>query len=438
MDSTQRRPKIEYLEYRWILTSVTQVRYFDTWDAGIIKSTDVAGVTYHPPSGHLFLSDSEINEIEEFVGDNMFEVSLLGDVVFNEFESGNREPTGITYNQFDGYFYVTNDTGDKFVTRYDANLNNPLLEVSTTDAVASATDPEGVTSDPSTGFLYVADGANGGLQVLAYNSNIDFQYSFDVSNRMADAEGIAYHAPTNHLFIVDGKDDQILEYILTGTYVADYDIRGLFPSPKAPQGLTWAPTSDPNDSPSALSIYSADGMQDNFADGRVYEASIPFSGNSPPTSVGIPDVFVNVHAPDTVIDLFAVFEDADADMTYTIQANSNPALFTSATIDGVLGTLTLDYAPATLGTSNITLRATDTGGLFVESTFSANVVPPNQPPTTSGIANITVVEDSPDTQINLFAAFEDPEDADHELTYTVESNSNSSSTPPRFKRRLAC
>ncbi|MFB3105846.1 MAG: hypothetical protein ACE1ZA_13125, partial [Pseudomonadales bacterium] len=163
MKRKRRRLAFERLEDRRLLTGdISQLGYFDTWDGGIIRSTDVAGIAYHPPSGHLYLADSEINELPIFNGDNIFETSLSGDQVFREIASNNTEPTGITYNEFDGYFYVTNDTGPKTVTRYDSNLNNPLLVISTKDDVSSATDPEGITSDPSTGFLYVSDGNGGG------------------------------------------------------------------------------------------------------------------------------------------------------------------------------------------------------------------------------------------------------------------------------------
>ncbi len=149
--------------------------------------------------------------------------------------------------------------------------------------------------------------------------------------------------------------------------------------------------------------------------------------NDPPTTSGIADVTVDEDAPDTVIDLFAAFddiEDADAALTYSITANTNVGLFTATTIDGVAGTLTLDYAPDQNGTADITVRATDTSGDFVECTFTVTVNPVNDPPTTSGIANVTVDEDAPDTLIDLFAAFADIEDADTALTYSITGNTN--------------
>ena len=135
---------------------------------------------------------------------------------------------------------------------------------------------------------------------------------------------------------------------------------------------------------------------------------------------------VNEDAADSVIDLFAAFadvEDADNALTYTVVGNTNAALFTGTAVNGVAGTLTLDYAPDSNGTADITVRATDTSGAFVESTFTVTVNPVNDTPTGS-IGNVTVNEDAPDSVIDLFAAFADVEDADAALTYTVVGNTN--------------
>ncbi len=418
---------------RMLAGDIAQVGFFDTWDGGIIRSTDVAGIAYHAPSGHLFLADSEINELPNiFLGDNIFETSLTGDQVLREYTSNNTEPTGITYNEYDGYFYVTNDTGSRQITRYDDNLNTPLLQVSTRTAISSANDPEGITSDPATGYLYVADGNGGGRQVLVYDSNLQFQYNFPVGAQMNDAEGIAFHTPSRTLFLVDGSQDMIFQYTLDGVFLDNYNIHGFSPSPKAAQGLTFGPTSDPFDDPANLSLYIADGMKDNYPDGGVFEAQIGNvapPGNVAPTTSGIADVYVNVGAADSVIDLFSAFddfEDPDTSLSYTLESNSNPSLFTSTSIDGVLGTLTLDYVAGMTGSADLTLRATDTGTppLYVETTFRVTVAPVNQPPTTTGIGDVTVAEDSSATLIDLFAAFDDAEDSDSSLVYTLQNNTN--------------
>jgi hypothetical protein len=270
----------EILEDRRMMASLTQTDYFHTWAGGIIRSTDVAGVTYHPPSGHLYLSDSEIDELSQFVGHNIFETSLAGDRVFREIASNNNEPTGINYSSFDGFFYVTrDDRPQRGLLRYDDRLNTPLAYVDTSLAVPTATDPEDVTSDPTTGFLYVVDGSGGGRQVLVYDANLSFRYSFSVADRLADAEGIAFEPNLRHLFIVSGVEDDVLEYTVTGSFVARYDLNGFAPALRAPQGMTFAPTSDPTDHPSRLALYIVDGGQDNFPDGGVYEAVLSDPSN---------------------------------------------------------------------------------------------------------------------------------------------------------------
>ena len=123
--------RLELLEHRWLLAGgVAQVGYFDTWDGGIVPSSDVEGITYHP-SGALYLADAGIDEQPSiFNGDNLFETSLSGDQIFRGIASGNSEPTGITFNQFDGYFYVT-DADSQLVVRLDSALDNPRYEFAT-------------------------------------------------------------------------------------------------------------------------------------------------------------------------------------------------------------------------------------------------------------------------------------------------------------------
>ena len=274
-----RRAMFERLEPRTLLAGdISLIRYFDVWDGGIIRSTDVAGIGYHEPSGHLYLVDSEMDELappydEIDNGNNIFEVSLRGDEVFREIASNNIEPTGITYSPFDGFFYVTNDD-KQTLTRYDHRLDTPLATVDPRDDVASARDPEDVAADPVSGMLYVADGKSGGTQVLVYNANLVFQYSFSVASHVADPEGIAFHPTLRRLFLTSKPDHKIFEYTLDGVFVEEYDISGFSPKPRTEQGLVFAPTSDPHDAPDAIALYIVDGGTDNYPDGWVYEARI--------------------------------------------------------------------------------------------------------------------------------------------------------------------
>ena len=150
--------------------------------------------------------------------------------------------------------------------------------------VPSATDPRGITSDPSTGILYLADGRDGGRQVLAYSldmsspneatRSVNFEGAFSVSTQMDEIEGIAFHEPSGHLFLIDSRQKIIFEYTTTGDLVQQYDISGFSPAPESPQGLTFGPTSSTSDHPDELSLYIADAGDAGTADGGVYEAVI--------------------------------------------------------------------------------------------------------------------------------------------------------------------
>lgn len=97
--------------------------------------------------------------------------------------------------------------------------------------------------------------------------------------------------------------------------------------------------------------------------------------NDAPTTAGICDVTVNQNAADYVIQLFDAFDDAeddDDDLTYSVVGNTNPSLFDSWDIDAY-GGLTLDFAADAYDGADLTIRATDSQGLFVETTFSVYV-----------------------------------------------------------------
>ena len=63
-------------------------------------------------------------------------------------------------------------------------------------------------------------------------------------------------------------------------------------------------------------------------------------------------------------------EDADNELTYSITQNTNPELFSSVVIDQSAGTLTFYHAIGATGESQITLRATDSAGAYVETTLA--------------------------------------------------------------------
>ncbi len=76
------------------------------------------------------------------------------------------------------------------------------------------------------------------------------------------------------------------------------------------------------------------------------------------------------------------FADVDDDvpggqLTWTVTGNTDPSLFNSITVDLVKQLLVLDFATDQFGVADITVRATDRGLLFVETSFTVTVQGPH-------------------------------------------------------------
>jgi len=203
---------------------------------------------------------------------------------------------------------------------------------------------------------------------------------------------------------------------LTGSAIlADYEA--------ALKSITYENSSDaPDTSTRTVSISITDGESSSNILTQDFNV---ISVNDAPTTTGLADITVTEDAADSVVNLspaFADVEDLDPDLTYTLEGNTNSGLFSTATIDGVAGTLTLDYAPNENGSSDITIRATDTGGKFIESTFTVTVNADNDTPTIANlIPDQTATED--DAFSFQFAAntFDDVDVGDT-LTYTSNAS----------------
>jgi hypothetical protein len=120
------------------------------------------------------------------------------------------------------------------------------------------------------------------------------------------------------------------------------------------------------------------------------------ASNDAPITGGILDVAVEEDAPRATIDLFAAFsdaEDSDGALVYTVRGNTNPKLFTSVTVDGAEGTLALDFAPDRNGSARLTVRATDTDGAFVETTFTVAVNAVNDAPSLTNSGGASAPQD---------------------------------------------
>ncbi|MEZ5305138.1 MAG: tandem-95 repeat protein [Verrucomicrobiales bacterium] len=146
--------------------------------------------------------------------------------------------------------------------------------------------------------------------------------------------------------------------------------------------------------------------------------------NDAPVALGIADVSVDEDAPPTFADLMAAFEDidnADADLAFSAVASRSGLV--DLTIDPASGQLGIAFLADANGSAEVTVRATDPGGLFAEATFLVEVAV-NDAPVSLGIPDVARDEDAPPATVDLFAAFADVDHADADLTFTVEANSD--------------
>ncbi len=355
-----------------------------------VTAGNVEGIAFGP-DGNLYVADWGGKVIRY----NITNGSYIDDFVTSGL-GGLSQAYGITFGP-DGHLYV-NSYNNHNVLRYDGNTGAFLGEFVNSGAGGLDTPEEMLFG--ADGHLYISSLKTN--NVLRYDGStgtfIDIFIAANIGGLDSPA-GLAF-GPDGHLYVADHKDGAIIRYDgSTGAYIDQYVAAGTGGLAK-PVFLEFLPQQ---------------------------QVTVNLLSNNTPTTSGLANVSVAEDATDSVIDLLAAFvdvEDLDSDLIYSIESNTNATLFTASTLDATANTLTLNYALNKHGSSAITIRATDSGGKFVETTFTVTVNAVNDTPTSSGLANITVVEDAPDSVIDLLDAFTDVEDLDSDLIYSIESNTN--------------
>ena len=333
---------------------------------------------------------------------------------------------------------ATDTGGESVETTFTVNVNAPSPPGSSIRIEAE----DYISGVNGVDYLDTTAGNNG--NATQFTDDVDVEVTSDVTGSFsikstANTEFLNYqvNVPTAGeydlvLRVAAGSNKRRMQVTIGGQlYPVEFDSTG--------GNQVWADVTLPG-------VSLNDGLQDikvEFKKGGVrfnYMELVPTGSapNTAPTTSGIADVTVDEGSANTIIPLFDAFDDAqdpDTALTYEVLANTNAALFAvPPAINPATGQLTLDYAAAGTGAAEITVRATDTAGLFVDETFTVTVLDPtaNTPPTTSGIADVTVNEGAANTIIPLFDAFDDAQDSDTALTYEVIANTNAAlfETPP--------
>jgi hypothetical protein len=260
-------------------------------DTTVHGSSDPSGITFFPDTETLLQCDSEAEETPYFIGFNLFELGLSGNLLGSYTTLGfTTEPTGITLNTVTNTIFITDDVTQKVFEVDPVDLENALSSFSTS---AYSNDPEGIAFNTSTGNLYIAEGLNHTVYEVTTSGLLVTTIS--LPSEIIDPEGIYYDDFSGHLFIVWGK--KLFEISVSGVMIDSTDLVPF--GVVVAKGITFAPSSDPNDDPFIENIYIVDYGIDEVNDGRLFEFSFnrDLSNNPPqidsgPTSVPNP-VFDN-------------------------------------------------------------------------------------------------------------------------------------------------
>lgn len=264
-------------------------------------SPDTAGIAYIYHSNSLLFSDSELNEMPIFTGDNLFEIETNGTLITTTTTTDfTTEPTGVAYNPDNEHVFISNDDGKKV---YEVNAGPDSLYGTVDDIVTSfktsafgATDPEGITYNAVQSKLYIAegifmaDGPNDEFQSEVFEVSPGANGIFDgvqpagddqvshfdtASWGITDPEGITSDPVSGNLYVIGKPGNHLAEFRTDGVLVRLFDISAA--NAVRPAGLGYGPSSQ---DPDQMSVYITDRGIDNNSDpnendGKIYEMSLP-------------------------------------------------------------------------------------------------------------------------------------------------------------------
>jgi len=251
---------------------------------------DPAGITYVETTDTLMISDSEVDEMSIYRGANLYSVTRTGRLVDTGTTLGfSREPTGVGFDANNGILYSSDDDKDRvFISSAGLDGRHGTADDSVTSismAASGSRDPEGVEFEQSSGHLFVCDGSGREVYDIdpvngVFGDGNDVTTHFDVGKYgIRNCEGIGSDPQRRTLLVMDDYDPKIFELTRSGQLLRVITIPLSYTNLWL-AGVTVAPTSNPNDSPKAMSYWVVDRHVDNNAnptenDGRIYEVLRP-------------------------------------------------------------------------------------------------------------------------------------------------------------------
>jgi Calx-beta domain len=347
-----------------------------------IGSWDPSGLAYDAATGTLYLVDSEVDEVTPRGTVDMWALNLDGTLKPNGATSlyaYTTEPTGIAFDPATGKMYITDD--DIFKVNVTNVANPSVLLAQFATKPLGGDDPEDISFNPVNGHLYIANGAD-----IAHPKIIEIDSSGTQVIRniplpavIKDPEAVYYDVAHDVFFvgIENGHDIWMVDH--NGNLLNDINIFANYRNPVNNgsvnlKGLTIAPSSDPHDDPSVMSLYAADFGVSHVNDGRLFEISNPF--------------YWNHQAPTILTNNLTTVQNPDGSMTVSgVQVTDSDAFASTGTFS-----LTATTGAAASG-SSITPTTSSSSLTGINSVLATGVTyhPGVTPPSTDKVT-VTVAD----------------------------------------------
>jgi hypothetical protein len=351
-----------------------------------IGSWDPSGLAYDAATGTLYLVDSEVDEVTPRGAVDMWALNLDGTLKPNgatSLYSYTTEPTGIAFDPASGKLYITDD--DVFKVNV-TNVANPSVKLTSfATKPLGGDDPEDISFNPVNGHLYIANGADIAHPMIIEidSSGTQVIRTIPLPAVIKDPEAVYYDVAHDVFFvgIENGHDIWMVDH--NGNLLNDINIFANYRNPVNNgsvnlKGLTIAPSSDPNDDPSVMSLYAADFGVSHANDGRLFEISNPFFWNHAAPTI-LTNNLTTVHNPDGSMTVSGVqVTDADAFAstgTFILAATTGAAAsgtsITPPTSSGSLTSINSVLATGVTYHPGVTPPSTDMATLTVKDSFGA-------------------------------------------------------------------
>jgi Ca2+-binding RTX toxin-like protein len=262
------------------------VNIIDTRSLGTV---DPSGLAYVPGVG-LFVSDSEVEETPFGRTNNLFRLQTDGTLPaqFSILNFSN-EPTGLAYDSIRNRLYITDD--DQFKVFW-VDPANPTVKGGEFSVPASVDDPEDIAFNPNTGGFFISNGYSRSIVELDA-SGAQVGSPVILPSFILDPEALVYDAQHDVFYVSGGFTHLIWRVDRNGNVLETIDVLAGYTNPVSGtsgvnvKDMEFAPTSDPNDDPSLMSLYVADYGNTHLSpvlsdDGRIFEVFI----NGAPTDPG--------------------------------------------------------------------------------------------------------------------------------------------------------